>query len=65
MHPKKTSHDIVNAIESKLNLVHNKQETKTMSKTTMKPNFASHHHQPLKSSIMFKLSTLNNVVPSI
>jgi hypothetical protein len=65
MHLEKTSHDIVNAIESKLNLVHNKQETKTMKKTLTKPNFTSHLHQLPKRFIMFKLSTPNNIVPSI
>lgn len=39
MHPKRASRDIVNAIESKFNLVHNKQKTKTMKKNHNKSKF--------------------------
>ncbi len=39
IHPKRASHDIVNAIENKLSLVHNKQETKTMRKNHNKTKF--------------------------
>jgi len=45
MHPKITSRDVVNAIESKFNLVHNKQETKTMKKNHNKTKF--HFTSPL------------------